>query len=130
MNTRHIRKILLIDDDTSVLNSLRRVLEDAGYTVQAVKNGRQGMQWLEQEKADLIITDIYMDVMDGLEIVTAVKKSHPGMKLIVMSGGSKLMSADVLPIAKALGANRTLQKPLDMDVLLAAIAELDAPSAV
>ncbi len=130
MNTRHIRKILLIDDDASVLNSLRRVLEDAGYAVQAVRNGRQGMQWLEQEKADLIITDIYMDVMDGLEIVTAVKKIHPGMKLIVMSGGSKLMATDVLPIAKALGANRTLQKPLDMEVLLSAIVELDAPPVV
>jgi len=47
-----------------------------------------------------------------------------------MSGGSKLMATDVLPIAKALGANRTLQKPLDMDVLLAAIVELDAPPVV
>src|SRR5882762_10108856 len=124
MNTRHIRKILLIDDDASVLKSLQRVLEDAGYTVQAVRNGRQAMQWLEQEKADLIITDIYMDVMDGLEIVSAVKKSFPGMKLIAISGGSKLIATDVLPVAKVLGADRTLQKPLDMDVLLAAIAEL------
>ena len=77
------------------------------------------------DPVDLVITDIYMDVMDGIETVTAVKKQFPHIKIIAMSGGSRLVNMDSLPLAKMLGADRTLAKPADISELLELIAELD-----
>ena len=91
----------------------------------SVSNGKLGLRWLETQPVDLVITDIYMDVMDGIETVTAVKKQFPHIKIIAMSGGSRLVNMDSLPLAKMLGADRTLAKPADISELLELIAELD-----
>ena len=117
--------MLLIDDDPAVAGAWQTVLQRRGFQVHAVSNGKLGLRWLETQPVDLVITDIYMDVMDGIETVTAVKKQFPHIKIIAMSGGSRLVNMDSLPLAKMLGADRTLAKPADISELLELIAELD-----
>ena len=126
MNTGRLKNILLIDDDPAVARSLQLILQRSGYVVKAVGNGSLGLQWLEKQPVDLIITDIYMDVMDGIATVSVVKKQFPQVKIIAISGGSRVVKMDSLSVVKTLGADRTLTKPMDISVLLALIAELDA----
>jgi len=126
VNTGRLKNILLIDDDPAVARSLQLILQRSGYVVKAVGNGSLGLQWLEKQPVDLIITDIYMDVMDGIATVSVVKKQFPQVKIIAISGGSRVVKMDSLSVVKTLGADRTLTKPMDISVLLALIAELDA----
>lgn len=84
------------------------------------------MAWLQVNGAvDLVITDIFMDEMDGIETVSALKKNFPQTKILAMSGGSNIIKMDCLPVAKILGADRTLPKPAAVPELLKLIAELD-----
>jgi CheY-like chemotaxis protein len=125
IKTRNIRTIVLIDDDIRLAKALEQVLVKSGFIVHAFINGRWALEWLAQERAELVITDIYMEHMDGMEIMGAVKKSYPAVKIIAMSGGSQIVDLDCLSVAKQLGADRTLTKPIQMTALLAAINELD-----
>ena len=60
-------KILIIDDERSIRNSLKEILEDEGYDVDVAENGQQGVEMVEKEKYDVIFCDIKMPVMDGVE---------------------------------------------------------------
>jgi DNA-binding NtrC family response regulator len=126
MKLQNIKTVLLIDDDAWVAKGLQQVLQRHGFVVHTFNNGKHGLELLAKISADLVITDIFMDNMDGVEIVTALKKFHPKIKIIAMSGGSRMVPMDLLPVAKILGADRTLPKPVEMTALLNVIAELDA----
>ena len=65
-----LKNVLLIDDDPAVAGAWQTVLQRRGFQVHAVSNGKLGLRWLETQPVDLVITDIYMDVMDGIETVT------------------------------------------------------------
>jgi len=123
---RKIRTVLLIDDDVWLAGALQRVLVKNDFIVQVFNDGRLALEWLARERADLVITDIYMDHMDGMEVLKSLRDLFPKVKVIAMSGGSQVVDFDCLAIAKMLGAARTLPKPLQMDDLLSAINELEA----
>ena len=125
MLLQRIKKVLLVDDDQSLAHSLQQALEREGLTVHHAANGRAALQWLRQNSADLVITDIFMDEMDGMEVVSSLKKDFPAIQIIATSGGSRVVNLDCLPLAKALGANRVLAKPARVEALLDLIAELD-----
>jgi DNA-binding NtrC family response regulator len=126
MNCSNIKSVLLVDDDVLLARSLQGVFAKNGLVVHASKNGREAMNWLRTNSADLVITDIYMDEMDGMQLVQSLKQKFPAIKIIAMSGGSSVVALDCLPIAKVLGADRTFAKPTDMDKLLQAVEEIDA----
>lgn len=101
--------ILVVDDDDSVRRVLRRILESAGYEVRDAPNGRLAMLEFNRRPADLLITDIFMPEQEGIETIGAVRRDHPGLKVIAISG----MAGDhYLRMAKLMGARATLQKPL------------------
>jgi DNA-binding response OmpR family regulator len=112
-------KILVIDDQEPIRALLRRVLEEAGYEVLEASNGRRGLELYREKAADLIITDIVMPEMSGLELMMELIRSFLNVNVIAISGG--LESAGTLNVAKMLGARQTLQKPLDMAELLSAV---------
>lgn len=126
MKLKKIRTVVLIDDDLSLGRALEKVLDKNGYVVRVFDNGRQALESLQKNSAELVVTDLYMEHMDGMEVVGAVKRNYPHIKIIAMSGGSRVVNMDALPVAKMLGADRTLAKPVEITVLLAAISELDA----
>lgn len=121
-----MRHILLIDDDPAVLRIFTLGLERAGYRVSTAPSGKAGLETLTQEKIDLLITDIFMPEMDGLEVIMRCRRLYDDLKIYAISGGGQMGgNVDGLPVAKNLGADRIFIKPVSLPKLVAAIdAEL------
>ena len=109
--------ILIIEDHTSVRMLLAQVLEEAGYQVCEAANGREGLERFHAQRVDLVITDLEMPEMTGLEVILELTRAFLDVKVIAMSG----RSLDDLSKAKLLGARQTLVKPLDLPSLLHAV---------
>ena len=114
-------RILIIDDDEDVRYVMRRILDTAGHEVLEAADGGQGIEISKTEKLDLVITDIFMPNVDGLETLREMKKIHPDQKIIVISGGGKSGYLDVLDAAMALGATERIAKPFSPSELLAKV---------
>ena len=114
--------ILIIDDNAALREVLRVGLETAGHSVREMRNGRDGILAFRKEPYDLVITDIYMPERDGLELIEALRRTHPQVKILAMSGASGTM--DYLNKARSLGAAMVIRKPFVMPMLLKAVAEL------
>jgi CheY-like chemotaxis protein len=104
--------ILIADDDPLILSLLRDILCPVGYQVVEATNGNQALSQLRQRKVDLIITDLMMPGMDGLELIRAVRREFPEIPMIAMSGG---FGEQFLPIAEVLGSQAILSKPFKVD---------------
>jgi DNA-binding response OmpR family regulator len=117
-------KILVIDDEPSILLMIKKMLEKAGHEVEMALNGKEGMQLFEKNKADLLITDIIMPEKEGLETIVEMRKNYPDLKIIAISGGGRISADGYLPGAKLLGANMVFQKPLVQKELLEAVSFL------
>ncbi len=115
--------ILIIDDDDNLRDSLRRTLHKEGYTIMEAGDGGRGLKQLENSPADLILLDMFMPEKEGLETIGELRRAHPGIRVIAMSGGGFKGTMDVLNIAKMLGARRTLSKPFTREQLLDAVRE-------
>ncbi|MBU6434381.1 MAG: response regulator [Nitrospirae bacterium] len=113
--------ILVIDDQEPIRALLHRALEGAGHEVLEASNGRIGLELYRKRSADLIITDIVMPEMDGLELMLELTRNFLNVKVIAMSGG--IESEEPLNVAKLLGARQTFRKPLEMDKLLSAVRD-------
>lgn len=109
--------LLVIEDHASVRTLLAQVLKDAGYQVSEAANGRQGLQLFHTQPTDLVITDLEMPEMTGLEVIQALTRTFLNVKVIAMSGHS----ADELLKAKLMGARQIFAKPLDLPALLNAV---------
>lgn len=116
--------ILLVDDDVAFRKMLQLVLKRAGYAVQEAGNGRDALALYETEPCDLIITDLVMPEMEGIEAIMQFRRFDPEAKIIAMSGGGRLKPSVSLAAAHKLGAVRTLAKPFSHRELLDAVAEI------
>jgi YesN/AraC family two-component response regulator len=116
--------ILIIEDDTQVRDMLRAILERAGYLVAEAPNGRHGVAIQSQSPADLVITDIIMPEMEGLETISELRRTFPDLPIIAISGGGRLGHGEYLSMAERFGAHRSFGKPLDRGELLTTIGEL------
>jgi len=117
-------ELLLIDDDIGMRSMLFRALTRAGYAVHEAGDGKEGLKLLSSHPIGLVITDIIMPEVEGVELIFRIRKSHPNVPIIAMSGGGRLSPLGYLEVAKSCGANRTLTKPFEIDQLLRAIEEL------
>jgi len=113
--------ILIIDDDIQIRAFLRRVLEEAGYTVIDSSNGSEGLRQFRLTPTDLVITDLLMPDRDGLEVTMALHRESPQVKIIALTGSAG--EPDLLDVAKLLGAHRTMKKPISIMELLQAVKE-------
>lgn len=109
--------ILVIEDQASVRKLLAQVLEEAGYQVYQAVDGRQGLAQFHAQPVDLVLTDLEMPEMDGLDLILELTRTFLDVKVIAMSGHS----AGKLQTARLLGARRTFAKPLNLPELLHAI---------
>ena len=116
--------ILLIDDDEAFREMMAEVLRQAGHTVNTAPDGKPGLALSRAGLHDLIITDIVMPEVEGLELIEALRRASPRPRVIAMSGDSKFSESVYLQVARKLGAQRTLPKPIRPDVLLRTVAEV------
>ena len=116
-----MERILIIDDDTAVRTTVRHILERAGYETVEASDGREGIRLLDA--ADLVITDLLMPEMDGVDLLGAIRKGGHTMPVIAMSGGGKVDPKSYLEVAKALGAFATITKPFELEHLLATVRD-------
>ncbi|HEY8993552.1 MAG TPA: response regulator [Lacunisphaera sp.] len=117
-------RILVIDDDDLIRNLVHRALTKAGYEVTVAPNGRKGLAAFQAAPADLVVTDIIMPDMEGLEVIIEFKRRAPGLKIVAMSGGGAAWNSDYLQMAEKLGASRILHKPFSPSDLCALAGEL------
>jgi len=117
-------KILVLDDELSILLMIKKMLEKAGHEVSLALNGKEGMELFERSRPDLLITDIIMPEKEGLETIFELRRKHPELKIIAISGGGRISPDGYLPGAKLLGADMTFQKPLDQKEFLQAVSQL------
>ena len=121
-------RILLIDDDDLLRRSLRLGLSRVGHTVVLVTNGKEAMESLSGDPPDLILTDVVMPEMDGMEVIMEVRHRFPNLPIIAMSGGGSVDSECYLNMARQLGSRKVLRKPFSMPELIDAINALLGPS--
>lgn len=114
--------ILVIDDEPSLRRSLRRILELDGHEVIEAEDGRAALALEEDRSVDLIITDVFMPEMDGIEFLIEHQERRPDVPIIAISGGGFADKEHVLTDAGMIGAVATLSKPLSIDAVREAVA--------
>lgn len=118
-------RILVIEDDEFVRDAVRRMCEWLGHRVAEAPEGRAALRMEDADPADVILTDIYMPGMEGVETIREIRRRRPEAKVIAMSGGGGgLGPSDSLRMAQILGAQRTLLKPFDREELRVALEKV------
>jgi CheY-like chemotaxis protein len=117
-------KIYVFDDEPAILLMIKKMLEKAGYEVDTALNGREGMELFKRNVPDLLVTDIIMPEMEGLETIFALRTKYPKLKIIAISGGGRISPSGYLPGAKLLGADLVFEKPLVQKEFLQAVSLL------
>lgn len=116
------KRILLVDDDAEIIESLRLALESNGYTVLVARDGNQGLALTEREDPDLVILDMMMPKRSGflvLEKLRRTRENPPRVIMITANEGSRHKA-----YAEMLGVDDYLRKPFPMDKLLSSVKRL------
>lgn len=118
-------RILVIDDDDQVRSMLCETLEHAGHSVMHAPDGKSALRQFVQNPAEVVITDILMPDIGGIDTIAGIRSNNPDVKIIAISGGGPTADAEMcLDMAKRIGADKTLPKPVRRDELLLAVSEL------
>lgn len=117
------KKILIIDDDSAVRFTLKKILMGAGYEVIVAVDGKSALQLFNLERPDLVITDIIMPVQEGIETIIALKSLEPSTRIVAISGGGRISQQDLLRMAGRLGADAVMQKPFREEELIKVVKE-------
>jgi CheY-like chemotaxis protein len=117
--------VLVIEDEILVMNTLAATLRSRGHQVTRAKNGRDGIEQLTEAKFDLVITDLIMPQMGGIEAILEIRKLSPKQRILAISGASLRRDVDLLEIARSFDA-LVLRKPFSADELLDAVARTAA----
>ncbi|HHE4708724.1 TPA: two-component system response regulator GlrR [Klebsiella pneumoniae] len=120
MTIRKPARLLLVDDDPGLLKLLGMRLVSEGYSVVTAESGPEALRVLGREKVDLVISDLRMDEMDGLQLFSEIQKGHPGMLVIILTAHGSIPDAVA---ATQQGVFSFLTKPVDKDALYKAIDE-------
>jgi len=117
-------RILVIDDEPSVRDLLNSMLSDEGYEVMEAADGKLAMKLLQEQPADLVITDLIMPEKEGIETIMDLRRDFPEVRIIAMSGGGIIEAKDYLGMARGMGAHRVFEKPFRVADMLNAVREL------
>ncbi len=117
-------KVLVVDDDPLILSMLVTVLQSMGHIVASALNGADALHMLGQRAFDLIITDVHMPEMDGMELLRALRTRYPEVLAIAMTGEGALSSQVALDAARLLGSVGTFEKSIEESALKRLIHEV------
>ncbi len=117
--------ILLVDDEDLLREGVREILEMSDHTVIEAGDGQQALEKFAVNNVDLVITDVVMPNMDGVDFVTKLRELFPEVPILTISGGSRVVSARFgLDSALLSGANASLTKPFNAKQLLEKVSQL------
>ena len=114
-------KILVIDDEDIVRLSCSRTLTPEGYDLRMAKNGEEGLKMLEEDSFDLVLTDLKMPNMDGIEVLANIKKRWPSIDVVIVTG---YQTVETAVKAIKLGAFDYIEKPFTPDALIAIVSNV------
>ena len=112
------KTILVVDDETSILQSLEGILTDEGFDVSIAESGLDALGKIEEVMPDLVLLDIWMPGLDGIETLEKIKNLYPALQVIMMSGHGNIETAVK---ATKVGAYDYIEKPLSLEKLLVSI---------
>jgi DNA-binding response OmpR family regulator len=104
-------KILLVDDDDLTRGAVQKMLERSGYSVHSTGNGHEALDHYRREPPDLVITDLIMPDLDGLEIIQELRRINLSVRVLAISGGGRVDAEEYLSVARKFGAIEVLPKP-------------------
>ena len=110
--------LLIVDDEPSILQSLGGLLSDEGFGVLTASNGYEALKVIDSESPDLVLLDIWMPGLDGIDTLQEIKKDHPFIQVIIITGHGTIETAVK---ATKLGAYDLIEKPLSIDKVIVAI---------
>lgn len=117
------KRVLVVDDRPDIVGFICAQLESAGYVAEGAGNGRQALERQREQAADVVLVDVFMPEMDGMETIDRLKQQYPQTRIVAMSSGAGRMQ-DYLKIAREIGADATLNKPFGRDELLRIVRAL------
>ncbi len=106
-----MKSILLIDDDDLSRGAVHKMLERAGYSVYSSGDGNAAIERYRTTPTDLVITDLIMPDIDGLEVIQQLRRINPGVRVLAISGGGRVEAEEYLSVARKFGAVEVLPKP-------------------
>jgi CheY-like chemotaxis protein len=118
-----VARILVIDDEPQVLGMFEEFIRRLGHEVMSAHDGDEGLTLMRTTPADLVITDIFMPVKEGLSTIKDLKEEFPDVCIVALTGGARARQVgltermDVMEAAGRFGASRVLLKPVDMEEL-------------
>jgi CheY-like chemotaxis protein len=125
-------RVLIIDDELDVRDAIRRVLERSGYVVRTAEHVPAALAELRRDPVDVVITDIIMPKVNGVEAISAIRSEFPAVKIIAISGGGNfgitaykptaITTTAYLAAAQRAGAHHILTKPFESSDIIQAIA--------
>ncbi len=107
-------RVLIVDDEKNIVSSLRDILNDEGYNVSIAEDGLGALKMIQSDPPDLVLLDIWLPGMDGIEVLKTVKTYHPEIEVLIMSGHGTI---DTAVQATKLGAFDFIEKPFSLDQL-------------
>jgi len=122
-----VGNILVIDDDPELRRTMRRILERGGHSVREAEHGLAGLQMVEAERPDLVVTDLLMPEKEGIETIVELRERFPDIGIVAVSGAGGTDEGGPLVDAELFGADATLPKPFSVDTFLETIEAVLAP---
>ena len=119
--------ILVVDDDTHIGNLIEKILTLEGHKVLKGMSGKEAIKICQEKAVDLVITDLMMPIMDGLDLIPTLRRSHSDLPIIAISGR---VISEVLELVTLLGAAAILEKPFEPDALVALVNRILGKRAV
>src|SRR6267378_4425222 len=122
--TGDMMRVLVIEDNEDFRKLALMWFQSYGIEVEGAANGAQGLALQRARPADVIVTDIFMPEMEGIETIHDLRREFPEAKIIAMSGRDPVANLDVFEVARQVGAAKTFSKPFKFEDLIAAVREL------
>jgi DNA-binding NtrC family response regulator len=114
-----MNKVLIIDDEKSILESLSSILTEEGFAVTTARDGREGLELFRRERPKIVLLDVWLPEIDGLEVLKEIREQDQDAVVIVISGHGTISTAVE---AVKIGANDFLEKPLSIEKVLEVIS--------
>jgi DNA-binding NtrC family response regulator len=108
-------RVLFVDDEADFLETILKRMQKRGVAASGVDSGEESLTWLQQNPADIVVLDVRMKGMDGIQTLRAIKSAHPLIEVIMLTGHASL---EIAREGMKLGAFDYLMKPIDLDELL------------